>query len=104
MDNQQAIRPSFYKEFTTDIESIEEEPVVDENQQALSYITHFKGWELLKEYAGRLKECLDVMVSEAMAQGMSMSELGERTMVKELSKFVLDSFIKKAEDARNHEK
>lgn len=103
MDNQQAIKPTFYQEFTSKVEEIKDEKVIDENQQALSYITHFKGWQLGKEYAERLEEYLDELVSEGMSKGLSMSELGERTMVKELSKFVLRSFIAKFEDARRIE-
>lgn len=103
MDNKQAIRPSFYTEFTTGVEEIKEEKVVDENQQALAYITHFKGWDLLEEYEKRLEGYLDTLVSEAMANGLSTSEIGERTMVKELSKFVLKSFLRKAQDARRAE-
>lgn len=99
----QAIRPSFYQDFTTKIEEEVEVEDLDENQQALAYITHFKGWELLEEYKGRLEEYLDSLVSEAMSQGLSVTEIGERTMVKELSKFVLNSFIDKANAARRAE-
>lgn len=104
MDNNQAIRPNFYQDFTSGIEEIKEEPVIDENQQALSYITQFKGWKLLKEYEVRLENYLDELVSEAMSKGLSMSDIGERTMVKELTKFVLRSLISKAEDAKRQQK
>lgn len=104
MDNSQAIRPNFYQDFTSGIEEIKEEPVIDENQQALSYITQFKGWKLLKEYEVRLENYLDELVSEAMSKGLSMTDIGERTMVKELTKFVLRSLISKAEDAKRQEK
>lgn len=104
MDNSQAIRPNFYQDFTSGIEEIKEEPVIDENQQALSYITQFKGWKLLKEYEVRLENYLDELVSEAMSKGLSMTDIGERTMVKELTKFVLRSLISKAEDAKRQQK
>lgn len=99
MDNG-AIKPSFYKDFTSGVTEKIEEVVVDADQQALAHITHFKGWELLKRIKDRLESHLDQLVSEAMANGMSMEEIGQRTMVKELSKFVLNSFIEKAENAR----
>ncbi len=102
MDNQ-AIKPTFYQEFSTKVEEIKGEKELDKNQQALAHITHFKGWELLKAYAGRLEDYLDNLVSEGMANGLSMNDLGERTMVKELSKLVIKSFISKAEDARRSE-
>jgi hypothetical protein len=96
----EAIKPTFYQDFTSSVTKIAEEKVVDEDQQALAYITHFKGWELGKAYAKRLEDYLDTLVNEAMANGMSMEELGQRTMVKELTKFVLGSFMSKFEDAR----
>jgi hypothetical protein len=98
----EAIKPNFYQEFSTKVEEEVTENVANKDQQALAYITRFKGWELLKAYEGRLEELLDSMVNEAMVN-MSMRELGERTMVKELSKLVLKSLIRKAEDARNAE-
>jgi hypothetical protein len=94
MDNNEAIKPTFYQDFSTKIEEVSGEKEFTEDQQALAYITHFKGWELLKAYKVRLEEYLDSMVSEAMASGMSMQELGERTMVKELAKLVMNSLIR----------
>lgn len=101
--NQQAIKPTFYNEFTSGVNEIVQEPVSDDKQEALSYITHFKGWALGKEYAQRLEDYLDLMVSEAISKGLNMSEIGERTMVKEMAKFVLRSFLAKFEDARKIE-
>jgi len=103
MDNKQAIKPTFYNEFTSGVTEIAQEPVEDENQQALAYITHYKGWVLGKEYAKRLEDYLDLLVSEAISKGLSMSEIGERTMIKEMAKFVLKSFLAKFEDARRSE-
>ena len=103
MDNKQAIKPNFYSSFTSGVTEIKDEPVTDENQQALAYITHYKGWVLLKEYKKRLEDYLDRMVSEAISKGLDMNQIGERTMVKEMAKFVLESFVRKAEDARRGE-
>ena len=106
MDNQ-ALRPSFYKEFTANIEdSLDKEPEdekLSEEQKALSYITHFKGWDILEAYAERLIESMDNMVTDAIANGLSTTEIGERTMAKELSKFALKSFVEKANAARRRE-
>lgn len=99
MDNQ-AIKPNFYQQFTSGVEKVSEEKTPDENQQALAYIGQFKGWKLLKEYEARLEEYLDNLVSEAMAGGLTVSEIGERTLVKELSKYVLRSLVSKVEDAK----
>ena len=99
MDNQ-AVRPSFYKEFITEVnETLNDEPK-DENTQALSYITHFRGWQLMKEYQAKLVEMLDNGFKEAIAQGATMKEIGERALVKELAEFVLNQFVEKAESAR----
>jgi hypothetical protein len=100
----EAIRPTFYQTFTSGIEKIadEKEPLTGD-QQALSYITHFKGWKLVKKHAEDLESYLDNLVSEAISTGMSMTEIGQRTMVKELSKMVIRSLISKPDDARRHE-
>lgn len=104
MAKKQAIRPSFYKDFTTKVEEVlEDEKDVDESQQALAYITHFKGWELLKEYKGRLDEFLDEALSTAIQNGATREEIGDRALIKEMAQFVLDSFIDKADAARRAE-
>lgn len=101
--NSQAIRPSFYREYTEKVDEIAEEVIPDEKQQALAYITHFKGWELMKEYKDTLQRFLDDSLSAAIANGANMSEIGERALVKEIGEYILNSFIKKAEDARRNE-
>lgn len=103
MDNS-AIKPTFYQDFTTKIEEVSGENTLTEDQQALAYISHFKGWELMEAYKVRLEEYLDGLVSEAMSKGLSMNEIGERTMVRELVKFVLGSFVDKVNNARRTEK
>ena len=99
----EAIKPSFYQDFTTKVEEVVEEKVLTQDQQALAYITHFKGWELLKKKKESLENYLDNLVSEAMSQGLSMEEIGQRTMVKELTKFALNSFVEQANAARRAE-
>jgi hypothetical protein len=100
--DKQALKPNFYTNFTSKVEEIVEEPLT-EDQQALAYITHFRGWELMKTKKVKLEEYLDSLVNEAMSQGLTMNELGERTMVKELTKFVLNSFVNLADAARKTE-
>lgn len=95
-----AIKPSFYTEFTSGIDEAVVVEDVSEDTQALAYITRFKGWSLMKEYKEKLEKFLDDSQAAAIANGASMSEIGERTMVKELAKYVLNSFISKAEDAQ----
>ena len=101
MDNK-AIRPSFYKEFTTQVDEVLETPEVGGDQEALSYITHFKGWALMKEYEERLNKFLDESLTQAIANGATMTEIGERALVKDLTKYVLNSFTRKADDARKN--
>jgi hypothetical protein len=76
---------------------------IKEDEQALSYITRFRGWKLLKEYADRLKEELDQMVIKSIENGATAEEIGQRTMVKELAKAAVDKIISKAEYARKAE-
>lgn len=95
-----ATRPNFYQDFSTGIEQVAEEKVIEEDVQALAHITHYKGWKLLLEYKDRLEKYLDTLVSEAIAGGSSMADIGERTMVREMAKLVLDRFVEKAEHAR----
>jgi hypothetical protein len=97
-----AIRPNFYQEFTSKVNEMQKEEI-DLDTQAMAYITHYRGWVLLKEYEQKLEAYLDQLVSEALANGLSMAEVGERTTVKEMAKFMLRSLIKKAEDARRSE-
>lgn len=103
MDNKEAIKPNFYADFTSKVVDVVEKDPLTDDQQALAYITHFRGWELMKASKVKLEEYLDSMVSEAMSQGLSMEEIGQRTMVKELAKFVLNSFVNKADAARRQE-
>ena len=97
-----AIKPTFYKELSTVIEKSDGKDI-KEDEQALAYITRFTGWRLLKEYAERLKEELDQMVVQSMESGATAEEIGQRTMVKELAKAVIDKIISKAEYARQAE-
>jgi hypothetical protein len=101
----QAIRPSFYSDFTSRVTETlkDDDKELDEKQQALAYITHYKGWELLKEYKIRLEQHLDTMISESIASGADFKDIGQRTMVAEMAKFVLNSFVKKADEARKIE-
>lgn len=104
MSKQQAIRPNIYQEFTDQVEDVlDEDKELDEDQQALAYITHYKGWALLKEYKERLETYLDESLSNAISAGASMKEIGERALIKEMAMFVLDSFVAKADDARRAE-
>ena len=100
MRDNKALRPTFYKEFTTQVDETLETPEVTVDQEALSYITHFKGWALMKEYQERLNKFLDDSLTQAIANGATMKEIGERALVKDLAKFVLNSFIDKADAAR----
>jgi hypothetical protein len=103
MEDKEAIKPTFYQEFNTKIEEEVKEDKLNDNQQALAYITHFKGWELLKAHKESLDRFLDEMVNDAMTKGMTMQEIGERTVVKELAKLVMQKLIDKADGPRRNE-
>lgn len=94
-----AIKPSFYQEFTSGVDEAVAVEEVSEDTQALAYITRFKGWSLMKEYKDKLVKFLDDSLASAIANGADMKEVGERALVKELAKHVLNEFIAKAENA-----
>ena len=95
-----AIKSSFSEEFKTEIDEIETVAEVSEDTIALAYITRFKGWELLKRKKEALEAFLDDSLTAAIAGGATMSEIGERAVIKDLCKYVLTSLFKNAEDAK----
>lgn len=101
MDNQ-AIRPSFYADFTTKVDNVSETKV-DEDQKALAYITHFRGWVLVREHVDALNRFLDDALQSAIGSGADIKEIGERALVKEMTKYVLKSLVDKVENARKSE-
>lgn len=105
MDNQ-ALRPNnLFNELTSLVDkNLNPEDEVDlqikEEEEALAYISHFKGWKILKEEISTLEEELDMMVTRAMENGASSKEIGERTIAKEIAKYAIRRLIKRVEDAR----
>jgi hypothetical protein len=99
MDSQ-AVRPSFYQEFTTKVNEVIEDEKKDEKTEALSYITHFRGWTILKDYQKSLLGMLDEGLRTAISNGATTKEIGERALIKEMATFVLNSFVEKADHAR----
>jgi hypothetical protein len=95
-----ALRPNFYKEFTSVIEKVDEGDKLDDEQKALAHISRFKGWMLFKQYAEEIKKEIDEMVSVAISTGASDAEIGQRAVVKELTKLTIDRLIERVEDAR----
>ncbi len=95
-----AIKPTFYEGFTSGVNEVDAVEEVNEDTQALAYITRFKGWSLMKEYKEKLEKFLDDSLKSSIVNNASMKEIGERALVADLAKYVLDEFIKKAEDAR----
>jgi hypothetical protein len=95
-----AIKPTFYEGFTSGVNEVDAVEEVSEDTQALAYITRFKGWTLMKEYKEKLEKFLDDSLASAIATGADMKEIGERALVKELAKYVLNEFMAKAENAR----
>ena len=98
-----AQKPNFFQDFSNEVEDLVTEDKTDEDQKAMSYITHFRGWELLKQKKMRIIEYLDQSLSQAIANGMTREEIGDRALIKEMAKFALNSLVDKFEDARRIE-
>lgn len=85
--------------------SLAEEPKKEdadysEEEKALAYISHLKGWKYLEEYAQRLCEELDNLVVNSIENGANAKEVGERAIAKEIAKVYVKRLVGKISDAR----
>lgn len=97
----EVLRPTFYDD-TRHIWQKEQETKavrqgVDPEDSALHTLRTMDGWHILKEHIDGLKHDLDVKMAEAVAKGMSESEIGKSAVMVVLSKDLLDSIINKVE-------
>jgi len=102
--NNQALRPTNYKEFSTlgkeEDQDEESKGLLEDEQKALAYIGNLKGWKILKEYIERIESDLDSMITSSVANGSSYEEIGRKTAVREVVKNVTRRIIGKVEDCR----
>lgn len=103
---EEAMRPSGFgagADFSSlgdPIEKKEEKPEVDPEEGALYAISKSEGWELIEGYIADLKSELDQLVLNAISEGASFEEIGQKTTVKELAKAYLDKVLDKVETAK----
>lgn len=100
--NNQALRPNnLFREFSEVIkEPVKKADENSEEERALAYISHLKGWKFLKEYADTLCDELDYIVTKSIENGADSKDVGERSIAKEIAKAYVRRFIGKVEDAR----
>ena len=69
------------------------------DDQAIHDMGATKGWELLNGYIDSLKRDLDDLIKGLMEQGASYEVIGQKTIVKELCKEMLERIQQKVQDA-----
>ena len=99
-----SIRPSSYFDPVRELrtlksESEAKEKGIDTEDQFIGDMGMTKGWKILDEFIDRIKDDLDKSVRLLMEQGASREVIGDRTIVKELCKEVLDRVQNKVYDA-----
>jgi hypothetical protein len=98
-----ALRPAFYDDVRSIWQKKAEEEAkktgIDVEDSALSALSGLSGWEVLKRHIENLKKGLDLKMKEAVASGMSESEIGKSAVMSILAKDMLDSIISKVEDS-----
>jgi hypothetical protein len=90
-----AIKPSFYTEMTGLISAskleVKEEDILSEETQALYSLSQHRGWGVLDERLKQIEDSLERSVTAAMAAGASFDDIGQKTVVKEIAKYVIKS-------------
>lgn len=103
MADKGALKPTFYDDVRSVWQKKAEEEAkktgIDVEDSALSALSGLSGWEVLKEHIENLKKGLDLKMKEAVASGMSESEIGKSAVMSILAKDMLDSIISKVEDS-----
>lgn len=95
-----AIRPNFYQQ----VEQIGQIPAEDSNELSeetvvLNTLGLSKGWKVLVEYIEAIEEELDKSVLTAEETGASFDEIGQRTVVKDLCKYVTKRIKQRVSDS-----
>lgn len=101
MDNS-AVKPNFYNDFQS-LEVFKEadnKEKPDDETIALANLAKHKGWKILARYIGEINEELDNMIAQAMAQGATYEEIGQKTIVKDLAKYAIRRITERVEDSR----
>lgn len=99
----QALKPDFYRSFTSlpSIEREQEEIKPDRETQDWNLIYVSDQWKVLRDFIEQMKTELDQMVIQAMSEGASFEEIGQKTAIKEMTKMALDRILDKGKDAHD---
>jgi hypothetical protein len=100
MSNDTALRPDFFNNLPTVVKQTQAKiKGVTEEEQHLYNLSNSAGWKILEEYARGLIKDLDNVTDMAMAQGLSLEEIGRNALVANLSKGVISRVLQRVEDA-----
>lgn len=107
MDNS-TLKPNFYSDFQSlDVfkEAEAAKDTLPPEEKELVEMSKTKGWSLIKTYIKDIQLEMDQMVTQAMQQGATYEEIGQRTIVKDLTKFALERVLAKVQEANDvHER
>src|SRR5687768_11552067 len=100
-DTSAAVRPtSHFGDFPSlddPIDRPDTQPEADPEEASIYTVSRSAGWEHIKEYIAELQKELDQMVLILMEQGASFEEIGQKTLVKEVTKAYLQRILDKVE-------
>lgn len=92
-----AIRPDFFNVPT--LQRVERGEKVTPEELALHEMAQMRGWQILKEMAEQASRELGDINKQAIAQGLSLEEIGRNTVVIALAQGVIERLLNKVADA-----
>lgn len=100
--DQQAIRPDTYFSNLPSVIKDEEakKKGTTEEERALMALSETMGWQILIGYIDDLVADLDRVNDRAIANGATLEEIGQNTMVISLAKGVIKRIVDKVADAK----
>lgn len=95
----EALRPTSFQPLASEPE---QEPIekVEVEEEALAHVGRTNGWDILTKYMDEVLEELDQMVMVALSEAKDFEQIGQRYVVKELTKDAVNRIKSKVEDAR----
>lgn len=97
----QAIHPTFFNDIRSMLKEKDNEPVEIKEEGQLATMAQQKGWEHLKKYIEELIENLNLLTYRSMESGASYEEIGQKTIISQLTKEYLLKVIEKVENAKD---
>lgn len=96
-----AIHPDYFKDFREVAQAVEEKPINEREEQALSDLSDMAGWKVLVEYIESLEQELDSLVAGAMETGLGFEEIGRKTLMATITKRYLEKIVEKVVNAKS---